>query len=38
MLAKIPEEIVHERIEYFTQQARDKEEAMANDLIKGTTP
>ena len=38
LLAKIPEEIVHERIDYFTQQARDKEEAVANDLLKEQHP
>ena len=34
LLAKIPEEIVEERMAYFAQQTRDKEEAIANDLLK----
>ena len=38
LLAKIPEEIVEERMAYFAQQTRDKEEAIANDLLKEQHP
>ena len=38
LLAKIPEEIVEERMAYFSQQTRDKEEAIANDLLKEQHP
>ena len=38
LLAKIPTEIVEERMAYFSQQTRDKEEAIANDLLKEQHP
>jgi len=38
LLAKITEEIVEERMAYFAQQTRDKEEAIANDLLKEQHP
>ena len=38
LLAKIPTEIVEERMAYFKQQVQDKEEAVANDLLKEQHP
>ena len=38
LLAKIPVEIVEERMAYFKQQVLDKEEAVANDLLKEQHP
>ena len=38
LLAKIPVEIVEERMAYFKQQVQDKEEAVANDLLKEQHP
>ena len=38
LLAKIPTEIVEERMAYFKQQVLDKEEAVANDLLKEQHP
>ena len=38
LLAKIPTEIVEERMAYFRQQVQDKEEAVANDLLKEQHP
>ena len=38
LLAKIPTEIVEERMSYFKQQVLDKEEAVANDLLKEQHP
>jgi hypothetical protein len=38
LLAKIPVEIVKEREDYFKQQVLDKEEAVANDLLKEQHP
>ena len=38
LLAKIPVEIVEERTAYFKQQVLDKEEAVANDLLKEQHP
>ena len=38
LLAKIPVEIVEERMAYFKQQVLDKEEAVANDLLKEQPP
>ena len=38
LLAKIPTEIVEERMNYFRQQVQDKEEAVANDLLKEQHP
>ena len=38
LLAKIPVEIVEERMEYFAQQTQDKETAISNDLLKEEHP
>ena len=38
LLAKIPVEIVEERMEYFAQQTQDKETAISNDLLKEQHP
>jgi hypothetical protein len=38
MLARIPEEIVEQRKEYFAQVAQDKDEAVANDPLKDQHP
>ena len=38
MLARIPEEIVKERSQYFAQVAQDKDEAVANDPLKDQHP
>ena len=38
LLARIPVEIVEERMEYFAQQTQDKETAISNDLLKEEHP
>ena len=38
LLARIPVEIVEERMEYFAQQTQDKETAINNDLLKEQHP
>ena len=38
LLAKIPEEIVEERNAYFSQQTRDQQEAVDNDLLREQHP
>ncbi len=38
LLAKIPEEIVEERNAYFSQQTRDQQEAVDNDLLRESDP
>jgi hypothetical protein len=38
LLAKIPQEIVDERTDYFNNQTREKEEALENDLLKESHP
>ena len=38
LLAKIPVEIVEERMTYFAQQTQDKETAIQNDLLKEEHP
>ena len=38
MLARIPEEIVNERSQYFAQVAQDKDDAVANDPLKDQHP
>jgi hypothetical protein len=38
LLAKIPVDIVEERMEYFAQQTQDKETAISNDLLKEEHP
>ena len=38
MLARIPEEIVKERAEYFAQVTQDKDDAIANDPLKDQHP
>jgi hypothetical protein len=38
LLAKIPEEIVEERMAYFAQQTQDREDAVENDLLKESHP
>jgi hypothetical protein len=38
MLARIPNEIVKERSEYFAQTAQDKDDAVANDPLKDQHP
>ena len=38
LLARIPVEIVEERMDYFAQQTQDKETAIQNDLLKEEHP
>ena len=38
LLARIPVEIVQERMDYFAQQTQDKENAINNDLLKEEHP
>ena len=38
LLARIPVEIVQERMDYFAQQTQDKETAIQNDLLKEEHP
>ena len=38
LLARIPVEIVEERMDYFAQQTQDKETAINNDLLKEEHP
>ena len=38
LLARIPVEIVEERMDYFAQQTQDKETAISNDLLKEEHP
>ena len=38
LLARIPVEIVEERMDYFAQQTQDKENAINNDLLKEEHP
>ena len=38
LLAKIPEEIVQERIDYFAQRTQDRDDAIENDLLKEQHP
>ena len=38
LLARIPVEIVQERMDYFAQQTQDKENAINNDLLKEAHP
>ena len=38
LLARIPVEIVQERMDYFAQQTQDKETAINNDLLKEEHP
>jgi len=38
LLAKIPVDIVEERMDYFAQQTQDKEIAISNDLLKEEHP
>ena len=38
LLAKIPEEIVQERIDYFAQKTQDRDDAIENDLLKDQHP
>ena len=38
LLAKIPEEIVQERIDYFAQKTQDRDDAIENDLLKEQHP
>ena len=38
LLARIPVEIVEERMEYFAQQTQNKETAISNDLLKEEHP
>jgi hypothetical protein len=38
LLAKIPEEIVQERMDYFAQKTQDRDDAIENDLLKDQHP
>mgnify|MGYP003325734297 FL=1 len=38
LLARIPVEIVEERMDYFAQQTQDKETAISYDLLKEEHP
>ena len=38
MLARIPEEIVEQRKQYFAQVTQDKDDAVANDPLKDQHP
>ena len=38
VLAKIPEEIVEERMSYFAQKSQERDDAVENDLLKEQHP
>jgi hypothetical protein len=38
VLAKIPEEIVEERMSYFAQKTQERDDAIENDLLKEQHP